>query len=112
MAGGQTDIYNVDAQVVNVGLSAYIGVTAGIGVVSMKTQLVSGGTCFMIGASAIGASLTALTFSASNILTFGFAYLGTNPVVDAQGPAAFYLASVGATSVMQILRYRSASTVG
>lgn len=109
---GQTDVFNVDSQVVNIGLSAYIGVTAGIGVVQINTQLISGGTLYVIGASAIGASLTALTYSASNILTFGYAFLGATPIVSVQGPAAFYLASVGATSVVQILRHRSASLPG
>lgn len=112
MASGQTDVFNVDAQIINVGLSAYIGVTSGIGAVGLDLQFLSGGTAFMIGASAIGSSFVTLTYSASNILTFGFAFIGTNPIISLQGPAAFYLASVGATSSFQILRKRSTSVVG
>lgn len=108
---GQIDTFNVDAQSIAVGTSAYIGVTAGIGVVRMQTQYISGGTLYMIGASGIGASLTALAYSASNILTSGFLFQSTASITQ-DGPACFYLAATGSTAICQILRHRSASNPG
>ncbi len=101
----EADVFNIDTQQVAVGLSAFIGVTGGIGCVSLTLQYLSGGSCLIMGSSSIGASLAPLVYAGSSWAVTGW-LLGTNAVTFG-GPTSFYIGSTGATSILQILRSRS-----
>lgn len=105
----QNDVFNIDTQQVSVGLSAFVGVTGGVGVITMIAQYMSGGSCLMMGASATGASLTTLTYVGASWTVTGWILSNSVPITVG-GPAAFYLGSTGATSIVQIMRLKSVGT--
>ncbi len=104
----ESDVFNITTQQVSVGLSAFVGVTGGVGTVTLTLQYLSGGSCIINGASAIGASLATLTYIGASWTVTGW-LLGSNPI-SFGGPTAFYVGSTGATSLLQIIRSKSVNT--
>ncbi len=104
----ESDVFNISTQQVSVGLSSFVGVTGGVGTVSLTLQYMSGGSCLINGSSAIGSSLAALTYVGGTWTVTGW-LLNANPITFG-GPVSFYIGSVGATSVLQIIRSKSAGT--
>ncbi len=109
MSSSNDEVFNLDSQQVSVGLSAFIGVTGGVGVGTIIVQYLSGGSCLMMGASATGASLSALTYTGASWAVTGW-ILSSSVPITLGGPAAFYLGATGATSIVQILRLKSVGT--
>lgn len=104
----QDDVFNIDTQQITVGLSSFVGVTGGVGTVSLTLKLMSGGSCLIMGSSAIGYSLAALTYAGSSWSVTGW-LLDTNPITFG-GPVSFYIGATGATTILQIMRSKSAGT--
>ena len=104
----EDDVFNIVTQRVEVGLSSFVGVTGGVGTVSLNIQYITGGSCLIMGSSAIGSSLTALTYAGGSWTVTGW-LLDTAPIAFG-GPVSFYIGSFGATSVLQILRSKSVGT--
>ena len=102
----QDDIFNIDTQQVSVGLSSFIGVTGGVGVATILVQYMTGGSCLMMGASGSGASLSPLTYIGASWTVTGWIMSNSVPITLG-GPAAFYLGSTGATSIVQIMRMKT-----
>lgn len=109
MSSSNDEVFNVDSQQVSVGLSAFIGVTGGVGVGTVIVQYITGGSCLMMGASATGSSLAPLTYAGASWAVTGWILSNAVPITLG-GPAAFYLGSTGATSTVQILRLKTAGT--
>lgn len=104
----EDDVFNIGTQQVTVGLSSFVGVTGGVGTVSLTLQLLSGGSCLIMGSSAIGASLATLTYAGASWTVTGW-LLDTNPITFG-GPVSFYIGATGATSILQIMRSKSVGT--
>ncbi len=106
MSSSNDNILNIQTEQVAVGLSAFIGVTGGNEVGTMIVQYMSGGSCLMVGASALGASFAALTYAGASWAVTGWIMSNGVPITLG-GPCAFYLGSTGATSIVQIMRMKT-----
>lgn len=104
----EDDVFNISTQQISVGLSAFVGITGGVGTVSLTLQYLSGGSCIINGSSAIGMSLATLTYIGASWTVTGW-LLDTNPITFG-GPVSMYIGSTGATSILQIIRSKSMGT--
>lgn len=105
--GSNNDILNLVPQIITVpvGVTAAVYVGAAAGQRDVQIRNVSGGGTLSILASNAGSTYAGGTLLA---LSATFAYFvaasGTESVVNVRGPASFYLAATGATTVVTILR--------
>lgn len=102
------DVFNLETDVVAVGLSSFVGVTGGVGTVTLTLQYLTGGSCLLMGSSAIGMSLAPLTYVGGSWTAFG--WLMNTGAISFGGPVSFYIGSTGATSILQIMRSKSTGT--
>lgn len=91
----QDDVFSLDCSRIAVGTSSgsFVGVTCGAGVNSQILKCFSGGTLYVCGST----TQAAISATTGYLINYGEA-------VNIGGPATYYLASFGATSIAYLMK--------
>lgn len=91
----QDDVFSLSCASISVGTSggAFVGITCGAGVNSQILKYFSGGTVWVCGT----------TSQAATSATTGYC-MGIGEAINIGGPAIYYLTSLGATSVVMLMK--------
>lgn len=109
MATSSNDsVYGLETSRINVGVGSTIAILVEpiVGQQNIVLKYFSGGTLEILGVSA-GVTLTAAQLGTANQTGY---LMGTTEVLTLDGPARFYLSSTAATTIVMVIRGKSAGT--